>query len=202
MKHWSISLLVGLQLSALSLPAVPGGMLPAQARANKTEQTSAKDLNESKESKESKATKESKETKESKKSKAIPATTKSSSSKFYTIEPLLMYQPAPKSAKEQFISALMAKMTLDEKLGQLNLLSIGADVTGPILSQGVEEKIASGAVGGVFNLIGPSSVRKMQDLVMQKSRLKIPLIFGYDVIHGHRTIFPVPIGLATSWDRD
>lgn len=202
MKNWSISLLVGLQLSALSLPAVPGGMLPAQARANKTEQTSAKDLNESKESKESKATKESKETKESKKSKAIPATSKSSSSKFYTIEPLLMYQPAPKSAKEQFISALMAKMTLDEKLGQLNLLSIGADVTGPILSQGVEEKIASGAVGGVFNLIGPSSVRKMQDLVMQKSRLKIPLIFGYDVIHGHRTIFPIPLGLATSWDMD
>lgn len=180
MKNWSISLLVGLQL-ALSLSAVPGGMISAYASSTKTEKSSDS---------------------ESKKSKSAPGSSKSGSGKFYTIEPLLMYQPAPKSAKEKFVNELMAKMTLEEKLGQLNLLSIGADVTGPVLSQGVEEKISSGMVGGVFNLFGPSSVRKMQDLVMQKSRLKIPLIFGYDVIHGHRTIFPIPLGLASSWDMD
>ncbi|MBS2008638.1 MAG: beta-glucosidase BglX [Cyanobacteria bacterium SZAS TMP-1] len=101
---------------------------------------------------------------------------------------------------DAFISALMAKMTLEEKIGQLNLLSVGADVTGPIISQGVDEKIAKGLVGGVFNIYGPSSVRKLQQLVMQKSRLKIPLIFGYDVIHGHRTAFPIPLALAATWD--
>ncbi len=97
---------------------------------------------------------------------------------------------------------LMATMTLEEKLGQLNLLSVGTDVTGPVMSKGVEEKIASGQVGGVFNLIGAQSVRKLQQMVMEKSRLKIPLFFGYDVIHGHRTIFPIPLGLSSSWNMD
>ncbi len=104
--------------------------------------------------------------------------------------------------KEALINKLMAQMTLDEKIGQLNLLSIGADVTGPILSQGVEEKISRGQVGGVFNTVGAASVRKLQQMVVNKSRLKIPLIFGYDVIHGHRTIFPLPLGLASSWNMD
>jgi beta-glucosidase len=101
-----------------------------------------------------------------------------------------------------FVAGLMSKMTQEEKIGQLNLLSVGADVTGPVLSQGVEEKIAKGQVGGVFNIYGPSAVRKLQQMVMEKSRLKIPLIFGYDVIHGHRTIFPINLGLAASWDMD
>ncbi len=104
--------------------------------------------------------------------------------------------------KNDFVARLMAQMTLDEKIGQLNLLSVGADVTGPILSQGVEEKISRGQVGGVFNIFGPASVRRLQQMVLAKSRLKIPLIFGYDVIHGHRTIFPVPLGLACSWNLD
>ena len=101
-----------------------------------------------------------------------------------------------------FVSELMAKMTLEEKIGQMNLLSVGADVTGPVLSQGVEEKIDKGLVGGVFNCYGQSSVRKLQKRVMEQSRLKIPLIFGYDVIHGHRTTFPIPLGLSASWDLD
>lgn len=100
----------------------------------------------------------------------------------------------------RFITSLMKQMTLDEKLGQLNLLSIGSDVTGPVLSKGGEGKIAAGQVGGVFNLLGPSSIRKLQNIAVNKSRLHIPLFFGYDVIHGHRTIFPVPLGLASSWD--
>jgi beta-glucosidase len=99
-----------------------------------------------------------------------------------------------------YINTLMSKMTLDEKIGQLNLPAVGFDVTGPILSQGVDQKIAKGLVGGVFNTYTPSAVRKLQDLAVQKSRLKIPLLFGYDVIHGHKTIFPIPLGLSATWD--
>lgn len=100
----------------------------------------------------------------------------------------------------QFITALMQKMTLEEKIGQLNLPSVGFDVTGPILSQGVEEKIKKGLVGGVFNTYTPVAVKKLQELAVNETRLKIPLLFGYDVIHGHRTIFPIPLGLSASWD--
>ncbi|HYF32798.1 MAG TPA: beta-glucosidase BglX [Chitinophagaceae bacterium] len=99
-----------------------------------------------------------------------------------------------------FITNLMKQMTLEEKIGQLNLPSVGFDVTGPILSQGVEEKIKKGLVGGVFNTYTPVAVRKLQELAVTQTRLKIPLLFGYDVIHGHRTIFPIPLGLSASWD--
>ncbi|MCD8740878.1 beta-glucosidase BglX [Mucilaginibacter roseus] len=110
-------------------------------------------------------------------------------------------QKAARDAKmDAYINKLMAKMTIDEKIGQLNLPSIGFDVTGPILSQGVEEKIEKGMVGGVFNTYTPNAVRKLQELAIKKTRLKIPLLFGYDVIHGHRTIFPIPLGLSASWD--
>ena len=100
----------------------------------------------------------------------------------------------------QYVTALMQKMTLEEKIGQLNLPSIGFDVTGPVLSQGVEEKIRKGLVGGVFNTYTPIAVRKLQQLAVTETRLKIPLLFGYDVIHGHRTIFPIALGLSSSWD--
>lgn len=100
----------------------------------------------------------------------------------------------------QFITLLMQKMTQEEKIGQLNLPSVGFDVTGPILSQGVEEKIKKGLVGGVFNTYTPVAVRKLQDIAVNETRLKIPLLFGYDVIHGHRTIFPIPLGLSATWD--
>lgn len=99
-----------------------------------------------------------------------------------------------------YISNLMSKMTLDEKIGQLNLPSVGFDITGPILSQGVDEKIEKGLVGGVFNTYTPAAVKKLQDLALKKSRLKIPLLFGYDVVHGHKTIFPIPLGLSATWD--
>lgn len=99
-----------------------------------------------------------------------------------------------------YINNLMSKMTLDEKIGQLNLPAVGFDVTGPILSEGVDEKIQKGLVGGVFNTFTPQAVRKLQELAVTKSRLKIPLLFGYDVVHGHKTIFPIPLGLSASWD--
>jgi beta-glucosidase len=117
-------------------------------------------------------------------------------------QPLIASNSAGEQKMDVFVSELMAKMTLQEKIGQLNLLSVGTDVTGPVLSEGVEEKIEKGQVGGLFNVYGPSSVRKLQQLVIEKSRLKIPMIFGYDVIHGHRTTFPIPLGLSASWDLD
>ncbi|MGB0270052.1 MAG: glycoside hydrolase family 3 N-terminal domain-containing protein, partial [Bacteroidia bacterium] len=86
----------------------------------------------------------------------------------------------------RFVSELMDKMTLREKIGQLNLPSIGFDVTGPILSEGVEAKIDSGWVGGVFNTYTPHAVRKLQEKAVKNTRLGIPLLLGYDVIHGHR----------------
>ena len=108
---------------------------------------------------------------------------------------------AQKDAKMNlFITNLMNRMTLDEKIGQLNLPSIGFDVTGPILSQNVGENVRKGNVGGVFNTFTPVAVRKLQDIAVKETRLKIPLLFGYDVIHGHRTIFPINLGLAASWD--
>jgi beta-glucosidase len=106
------------------------------------------------------------------------------------------------ASMDSFVSKLMSKMTLEEKIGQMNLLSIGFDVTGPIVSQGVEEKIEKGLVGGVFNTYGPKNVRKLQEIAVNKSRLKIPLLFGYDVIHGHRTIFPINLGLSSSWNME
>lgn len=112
--------------------------------------------------------------------------------------------PAAANANEMnsFIDNLMAKMTLEEKIGQMNLASVGFDVTGPVVSEGVDEKIKKGLVGGVFNTFTPVAVRKLQQLAVNESRLKIPLLFGYDVIHGHRTIFPINLGMSCSWDLD
>ncbi|MEO8417042.1 MAG: beta-glucosidase BglX, partial [Ginsengibacter sp.] len=101
-----------------------------------------------------------------------------------------------------FIDALMKKMTLEEKIGQMNLLTIGIDVTGPVLSKDVEANIKKGYVGAVLNTHTPSAVRKLEDLAVKETRLKIPLLFGLDVIHGHTTMFPIPLGLAASWDMN
>ncbi|MBC7997173.1 MAG: beta-glucosidase, partial [Leptolyngbya sp.] len=118
--------------------------------------------------------------------------------------PALTKGDTPSATKDsaKFIDALMSKMTLEEKIGQMNLLSIGFDVTGPVVSKGVDEKIKKGLVGGVFNTYTPSAVRKLQDIAINESRLKIPLFFGYDVIHGQHTIFPINLGLSSSWDTD
>ncbi len=99
-----------------------------------------------------------------------------------------------------FISNLMSKMTVDEKIGQLNLVTPGGAVTGSVVSKDVDEKIRQGNVGGLFGITGPDKVRQAQDIAVKNSRLHIPLIFGLDVIHGHKTIFPIPLGLSCSWD--
>ncbi len=102
-----------------------------------------------------------------------------------------------------FINTLMSKMTLDEKIGQLNLLTPGGGIaTGAVVNPDVESKIKSGKVGGLFGVIGVDKVRKAQELAVNGSRLKIPLIFGSDIIHGYKTTFPIPLGLSTSWDMN
>ncbi|MFI5154717.1 MAG: beta-glucosidase BglX [Chitinophagales bacterium] len=99
-----------------------------------------------------------------------------------------------------FVTNLMSKMTLDEKIGQTNLVTPGGAVTGSVVSKDVDEKIRRGGVGGLFGITGPEKVRKAQEIAVNNSRLHIPLIFGLDVIHGHKTIFPIPLGLSCSWD--
>jgi beta-glucosidase len=101
-----------------------------------------------------------------------------------------------------FITKLMSKMTVDEKIGQLNLVIPGGAVTGTVVSKDVDNKIRAGKVGGLFGIKGPDKVRQAQDIAVKDSRLHIPLIFGLDVIHGHRTMFPIPLGLSCTWDMD
>ncbi len=97
--------------------------------------------------------------------------------------------------------ALLAKMTLQEKIGQLNLIIPGdAPVTGSVVSSNVESKIKKGQVGGMFGITSPEKIRKAQEMAVNNTRLHIPMIFGLDVIHGHKTIFPIPLGLSASWD--
>ena len=110
---------------------------------------------------------------------------------------LLRSQDAKMNA---YISKLMSQMTLDEKIGQLNLVTPGGAVTGSVVSKGVDDKIRQGLVGGLFGITGPDKVRQAQDIAVKNSRLHIPLIFGLDVIHGHRTMFPIPLGLSCTWD--
>ncbi|MEP6464748.1 MAG: beta-glucosidase BglX [Parafilimonas sp.] len=101
---------------------------------------------------------------------------------------------------DAYIKNLMSKMTLDEKIGQLNLVTPGGAVTGSVVSTDVDSKIRNGNVGGIFGINGPDQIRQAQDIAVKNSRLHIPLFFGLDVIHGHRTIFPIPLGLSCSWD--
>ena len=101
---------------------------------------------------------------------------------------------------DQFITNLMSKMTLDEKIGQLNLPSSDDFVTGEAKNSDIGKKVEEGRVGGLFNIKGVGKIRDIQKVAVEKSRLKIPMIFGMDVVHGYETNFPIPLGLASSWD--
>ncbi len=105
-----------------------------------------------------------------------------------------------KSDMHAYVENLLSKMTLEEKIGQLNLVTPGGAVTGEVVSSDVDNKIRNGQVGGLFGITGPANIRRAQEIAVKNSRLHIPLIFGLDVIHGHRTIFPIPLGLSSSWD--
>ncbi len=103
---------------------------------------------------------------------------------------------------DQFIDDLMSKMTLDEKIGQLNLPSAGDFTTGQAKSSDIGQKIKDGKLGGLFNIKGVDKIREVQRVAVEESRMKIPMLFGMDVIHGYESTFPIPLGLASSWDMD
>lgn len=103
---------------------------------------------------------------------------------------------------DRFIDELMGRMTLEEKIGQMNLPVTGEIVTGQAKSSNVAERIKNGEVGGLFNLKGVEKIREVQRIAVEESRLGIPLLFGMDVIHGYETVFPIPLGLSCSWDLE
>ncbi|AZB28773.1 beta-glucosidase BglX [Chryseobacterium balustinum] len=118
-------------------------------------------------------------------------------------KPVQSYQTVQyQSKKKAFVDALLAKMTLDEKIGQLNLPSSGDFTTGLAKSSDIGKKVEQGLVGGLFNIKGAEKIKAVQKVAVENSRLKIPLIFGMDVIHGYETTFPIPLGLAASWDMN
>lgn len=111
--------------------------------------------------------------------------------------------PATKAEKEKmdkFVSELISRMTLDEKIGQLNLPP-GEDIqTGDAIRSNLGSLVASGKAGGTFNVKGASKVLELQKLAVEKTRLGIPLLIGMDVVHGYETVFPIPFALSASWD--
>ncbi len=114
--------------------------------------------------------------------------------------------PAKAVNKDFSVEKLLKEMTLDEKVGQMNQYNGFWDATGPAPSGGDSKKkydhLKSGMVGSVLNVTGAESVRKMQETVVNDTRLGIPLIFGLDVIHGHKTLSPIPLAEAASWDLE
>lgn len=119
---------------------------------------------------------------------------------FLTLQVAAQTQSSPDAKMNQFIAALMAKMTLDEKLGQLNLPGAGDITTGQASSSGIAQKIKEGKVGGLFNIKTVAKIKEVQRIAVEQSRLKIPMLFGMDVIHGYETVFPIPLGLSCTWD--
>lgn len=107
-------------------------------------------------------------------------------------------RPLTPQARDAFVTDLLKQMTLDEKIGQLRLISVGPDTP----KEAIREMIKVGQVGAIFNTVTRQDIRAMQDQVMALSRLKIPLFFAYDVLHGQRTVFPISLGLAASFNRD
>lgn len=101
---------------------------------------------------------------------------------------------------KEFVDELMARMTVQEKIGQLNLLPAGTIQTGVSENSPMMEAIAKGQLGGVLNLKGVKEIRELQEAAVTKSRLGIPLVIGLDVIHGYETVFPIPLALSCSWD--
>jgi beta-glucosidase len=109
-----------------------------------------------------------------------------------------------KNKAELFVDSILQLMTIDEKVGQMNQYNGFWEITGPAPQNGDAkqkyENLKKGLVGAVLNVKGVANVRKLQEIVINESRLKIPLLFGFDVIHGHKTLSPIPLGEAASWD--
>jgi beta-glucosidase len=109
-------------------------------------------------------------------------------------------QNAADAKMNTYVTTLMSKMTLDEKIGQLNLPGAGDITTGQAGNSDIAKKIKEGQVGGLFNIKSVAKIKEVQRIAVEQSRLKIPLIFGMDVIHGYETEFPIPLGLSCTWD--
>ncbi len=109
-------------------------------------------------------------------------------------------QTSKDAKKHQFVNDLMKKMTLEEKLGQLNLPASSDFVTGAVSSSDIAQKVKEGKVGGVFNIRSVTKIKELQEYAVNSTRLHIPLLFGMDVIHGYKTIFPIPLGMSATWD--
>src|SRR5271168_2812438 len=100
------------------------------------------------------------------------------------------------------IETLMGSMTLAEKLGQLTMTASSYAVTGPVIAGNSTDAIKAGTIGNLLNMVGAVHVREMQRLAVEESRLGIPLLIGFDVVHGYRTLFPIPLGEAAAFDPD
>ncbi|HEY3429864.1 MAG TPA: beta-glucosidase BglX [Cyclobacteriaceae bacterium] len=103
---------------------------------------------------------------------------------------------------DQRVDSLLKLMTLEEKIGQLNLPSAGDFTTGQAENSDIAKKIEKGMVGGLFNIKTVARIKEVQKIAVEKSRLKIPLIFGMDVIHGYESVYPIPLGLSCTWDMN
>jgi beta-glucosidase len=101
-----------------------------------------------------------------------------------------------------FINDLMSKMSVDEKIGQLNLTTAGGFVTGAAVSENIQQKLRAGQIGGIFNSFSIASMKATQDIAVKESPNHIPILFGMDVIHGYRTIFPIPLAMSCLWDME
>ena len=108
----------------------------------------------------------------------------------------------PIAPMNEYVTDLMSRMTLQEKIGQLNLMVAGDITTGGAMDTRVGGDIANGNMGGVFNIKGFDKIKALQEIAVTKSRLGIPLLVGMDVIHGYETMFPIPLALSCSWNLD
>ena len=104
--------------------------------------------------------------------------------------------------RDYFINDLISQMSLEEKIGQMTLYTSGWDVTGPVLNENYRADILAGRCGNLFNAHTVVYNRELQKMAVEQTRLKIPLLFGYDVIHGYKTIFPIPLAEACTWNLD
>ena len=104
---------------------------------------------------------------------------------------------------DRFIDNLLSEMTLEEKIGQLNLVPAdGSVMTGPVTESATGERIVKGEIGALLNVMNPPKMLEIQRMAVEESRLGIPLLFGMDVIHGYNTVFPIPLGLSATWDLE